>query len=169
MHRAAGVGNRGIRPEFHSRRPTSEPPLPEIRPRLSVPPNATLPCRQTQHRVSIRGFRASVEQDGPPAGWRRPAFGQQRGFAGFVFAIQVIENLSDHHGVLDAGDDLHCTAAGLAGLDAEHPFQSLRLTLIDARRSAGVGGSSDTLVWLALPRFAGVTRARCLLLGAKTP
>jgi hypothetical protein len=31
------------------------------------------------------------------------------------------------------------------------------------------GGSSDSLVWLALPRFTGVTKARCLLLGAKTP
>ena len=45
--------------------------------------------------------------------------------------------------------------------------------VIEARRSAGVGVSSDTLsVWLTvlpLPRFAGVTRARYLLLGAKTP
>ena len=41
---------------------------------------------------------------------------------------------------------------------------------IDARRPAGVGGSSDTLTFLLpLPLMAGVTRARCLLLGANTP
>ena len=39
----------------------------------------------------------------------------------------------------------------------------------EARRSVGVGGSSFTLAWLLLPRFAGVTNARCLLLGAKSP
>ena len=30
--------------------------------------------------------------------------------------------------------------------------------VMDARRSVGVGGSSDTLVALPLPRLAGVTR-----------
>jgi hypothetical protein len=37
-----------------------------------------------------------------------------------------------------------------------------------ARRSAGVGGSSDTLAWFPLPRFAGVTNARYWPLGANT-
>ena len=42
---------------------------------------------------------------------------------------------------------------------------------IDARRSAGAGPSvaSDVLASLPLPRLAGVTRARCALLGVKTP
>ena len=38
--------------------------------------------------------------------------------------------------------------------------------VMDARRSADLGGPSATLALLALPRFARVTRARCLLLGA---
>ena len=37
--------------------------------------------------------------------------------------------------------------------------------VIDARRCAGVAGSSATLTLLPLPRFAGVTNARCRLLG----
>ena len=43
--------------------------------------------------------------------------------------------------------------------------------LIEARRSAGVRscGSSTALGLLPLPRFAGVTDARCLLFGANTP
>ncbi len=41
--------------------------------------------------------------------------------------------------------------------------------VIDARRCAGVAGSSATLTLLPLPRFAGVTNARCRLLGANTP
>jgi hypothetical protein len=40
---------------------------------------------------------------------------------------------------------------------------------MDARRSTDVGGSSDILGLLPLPRFAGVTNARCLLFGANTP
>ena len=40
--------------------------------------------------------------------------------------------------------------------------------VIDARRCAGVAGSSAPLTWLPLPRFAGVTNARYLLLGANT-
>ena len=39
----------------------------------------------------------------------------------------------------------------------------------DARRSAGDGRSSTTLALWPLPRFGGVTNARCLLLGANTP
>jgi hypothetical protein len=40
--------------------------------------------------------------------------------------------------------------------------------VIDARRSVGDGRSSTTLALWPLPRFAGVTNARCLLLGANT-
>ena len=36
--------------------------------------------------------------------------------------------------------------------------------VIEARRSAGVCGSSHAFALLPLPRFAGVTRARCWLL-----
>ena len=48
-----------------------------------------------------------------------------------------------------------------------HPFQALRLSLIDARRSLGVFScpSAHALGWLPFPRFAGVTRARCLARG----
>lgn len=38
--------------------------------------------------------------------------------------------------------------------------------IIDARRSVAVGGSSASMALLPLPRFAGVTNARCRLLGA---
>ena len=41
--------------------------------------------------------------------------------------------------------------------------------VIAARHSAGVWSSSSDRVFLTLPRFAGVTSARCLLLGANTP
>jgi len=43
--------------------------------------------------------------------------------------------------------------------------------VIAARRSAGVGSSKSAVVacWPPLPRLARVTRARCLLFGAKTP
>ena len=41
--------------------------------------------------------------------------------------------------------------------------------VIDARRSAGVCGSSAPMAFLPLPRLAGVTKARCLLFGANTP
>jgi hypothetical protein len=82
----------------------------------------------------------------------------------------VPEDLLDHHRIVDAGDDLNLAAAALAGLDVdiEHPLQASRLKLMAARRSAGVV-SSVALALLPLSRLAGVTRARCALLGAKTP
>ena len=46
---------------------------------------------------------------------------------------------------------------------------SLCAHVMDARHSAGVGGSSATLAGGPLPRFAGVIKARCLLFGAKMP
>ena len=64
-------------------------------------------------------------------------------------------------------------AAAVADLDVdiEHPLQALRLKLIEARGSTGVGASiaSAVLALLPLPRLAGVTRARCARLGANTP
>lgn len=39
--------------------------------------------------------------------------------------------------------------------------------VMDARRSADVGGSSDPLAWFPLPRFAGVTNARYLTMRRK--
>ena len=83
------------------------------------------------------------------------------------------ENLLDHHRVFDAGNDPDRPAAGSAGLDvdAKYALQALCLSLIEARRSAGVG-SPGSLVeerWLPLPRKAFVTRARFRLLGANTP
>jgi len=41
--------------------------------------------------------------------------------------------------------------------------------VIEARRSAGVCGSSPLLALLALPRLAGVTQTRWRLFGANTP
>jgi len=58
----------------------------------------------------------------------------------------------------------------------EHPLKTLRLyalwvQLIDARRSAGVCSSPASVAFglFTLPRLAGVTNARCWLLGANTP
>ena len=50
------------------------------------------------------------------------------GGMGSVFAVQVGENLLDHHRVFDAGDDLYGATAAFAGfdVDVEHPFQALR-------------------------------------------
>jgi hypothetical protein len=78
--------------------------------------------------------------------------------------LQVIEDLFDHHWVFDAGDNLDSAAAFPAGLDVdiEDPLQTLR----PAHRGAAFG--RDSLL-LPLPRFAGVTDARCLLFGANTP
>jgi len=104
---------------------------------------------------------------------RRPARRQPGSFCRGAFLIEVGEELLDHHRVLDAGDDFERPAAGPTGLDvdAKYPLQPLRLKLIEARRSAGVG-SPGSLVeerWLPWPRLAGLTRARCRLFGATTP
>ena len=42
--------------------------------------------------------------------------------------MEVGEDLPDHLGFVDAGDDPHCRAAGSAGLhvDAKKPLQALR-------------------------------------------
>ena len=106
------------------------------------------------------------------------------------------EDLLDDIGVLNARNDSHRPAAGRAGLDVD-PDQiagsdfeqpqadpkgegqdarnNTRLRrcaqVIAARRSAGVGSSVSAGLACRppLPRLAGVTRARYLLLGAKTP
>ena len=84
--------------------------------------------------------------------------------------LQVIEDLLDHHRVF--GQAMTFTAPPQA-LQVAMSILKTRLSrcaqVIDARRSAGVGGSSATLAWLPLPRFAGVTNARCRPLGANTP
>jgi hypothetical protein len=85
----------------------------------------------------------------------------------------VGEDLLDQHRSFDAGDDLDGAAAAVAGLDVdvEYALQALRLRLMVARRSADVvtSGASAVRALLPLPRLAGVTCARCALLGANTP
>ena len=85
----------------------------------------------------------------------------------------MVEDLTDDVGILDAGVNLDVPAAGLAGLDVdiEHALEALRSRLMAARRSADLvsSGACDARALLPLPRFAGVTRARCALLGANTP
>ena len=90
-----------------------------------------------------------------------------------TFPIAVGENLLDHHRLFDAGNDPDHPATGSAALDvdAKYALQALRLKLIEARRSAGVGASESPLEgrWLPLPRLAGVTCARYRLWGTNTP
>jgi hypothetical protein len=111
---------------------------------------------------------------------------------------QVGEDVLDHLGIRYAGDDAHRPAAGRASfighlpvperfaaaegcadrrscrfvdINAEDPFQALRLRLIAARRSAGVGASGSPVVacWPPLPRPAGVTRVRYLPVRCENP
>jgi hypothetical protein len=60
----------------------------------------------------------------------------------------VIQDLPDHHRILDAGDDPDGPTAGLAGLnvDIEHPLQALR---------PGQGGASFGRRWRII-RSAGL-------------
>jgi hypothetical protein len=83
---------------------------------------------------------------------------------------QVIEDMLDHYRIFNTGYRLHGAATDATGLDVDvdNTLEPLR-RVIEARPSVGVGGSSVTLAWLLPPRFAGVTNARCLLLGANTP
>ncbi len=84
--------------------------------------------------------------------WWRSARRPLGGFRLSPFRIQVGENL------LDA--------------DPEDPLGPLRLRLIAARRSTAVRSSGSAAALASrppLPRLAGVTRARKLLFGAKTP
>ena len=45
----------------------------------------------------------------------------------FALPMQVMQNLADHHRILDAGDDPRCSAAAIAvlNIDSEHPFEPL--------------------------------------------
>jgi hypothetical protein len=82
----------------------------------------------------------------------------------------VIKDLLEHLRVFDTGNHLHRPGEFSAGLDIDVETRLSRCAqAIDARRSADVGGSSTTLALLPLPRFAGVTNARCRLFGANTP
>ena len=99
-----------------------------------------------------------------------PGFRVTPGPAGFGFVLPGDQDLLDHYRVFNAGDDFHGAAAAAAGLDVdiENTLEPLRPC---HRRSP--------LCWccrfishpdlVALPRFAGVTNARCRLLGANTP
>jgi len=93
------------------------------------------------------------------------------------------ENLLNERRVFDAGRACPASAASALGITFTVPPHSRQVSmsilntrfkrcaqLIYARRSAGVCSwpSSMALGLLPLP-LAGVTNARCLLLGAKTP
>jgi hypothetical protein len=90
-----------------------------------------------------------------------------------LIALEVGQDLLNHHRVFDAGGDLDAAAAGLAALDVdvEYALEALSLRLIAARRSAGdvSSGACDALALLPLPRLAGVTRARCALILIEAP
>jgi hypothetical protein len=107
-----------------------------------APKAAATPPRRSasQPWVVFTGRPFSVEQ---ARLGRRPARWQLGSFRRGVCLFEVGEDLLDRHRVLDAGDDPDRPAAGPAGLDvdAEYPFQALRLSLIEARRSTGVGSS----------------------------
>jgi len=83
-------------------------------------------------------------------------------------------NLLDDHRTFDARDDPHpaCQAGQVSmSMPNTRLRRCARGSLIDAPRSAGVGAAGSAVVagWPALPRLAGVTRVRYLLLGANTP
>ena len=106
--------------------------------------------------------------------------GQSSCSHGSLSLIQVSEYFADHRRVFDAGDDTHITAAFTAGcdIDIKYPLQPSPhgayfwcAQVIDAWRSAGVwsGCCLAVLPLIPLPRLAGVTIVRYLLLGANTP
>ena len=83
-------------------------------------------------------------------------------------SIQMVEDLSDHPRVFDAGDDPDGASACPAGLDVdpEYALQTLDLRLMAARRFDAVSTLSPRQR-RALP--PGATLERRLLLGANTP
>ena len=107
------------------------------------------------------------------------------------FLLQVFKNLLNDLGVLNAGNDFDLTAAVFTDLDVdvEHSFEALHdfhgwnecrlcmeqkpVQVIARWRSAGLlssqSTSDDCNLSDFLPRLAGVTSTRCLLLGANTP
>ena len=56
-----------------------------------------------------------------------PRFGQRTGRSCLGVQLQMGEHLLDHFGIFNAGNDLHGTAAVLAGsnVDIEYPFEPL--------------------------------------------
>jgi hypothetical protein len=56
-----------------------------------------------------------------------PRFGQRTGRSCLGVQLQMGEYLLNHFGIFDAGNDLHGTAAVLAGgdIDIEYPFEPL--------------------------------------------
>ena len=132
---------------------------------------ATLPCPRCRSRWSYSRGCTSIRRTSRPGA--APETVVNVGRHGKRLMLQVVEDLLDDQRIFDAGDDLDGAAAALAGLDVdvEHTLQALRLRLMAARRSAGVGSSDacDAPGLLPLPRLAGVIRARCALFGAKTP
>ena len=92
------------------------------------------------------------------------------GPAGFGFVLQVIKDPFDHYRVFNAGDDFHGAAAAAAG-----PMSILKTRLsrcahvIDARRCAGVAGSSATLTLLPPALFCRRDQRPVPTVGANTP
>ena len=140
--------------------------------------NASLP--RLNDRSIVIGIIGSGKQAPCQPSWWCPALGQRTGLVGLGFLLQMAEYLLDDHRVFNAGDDLDGATAFNAGLDID--VASGRLLLVNTRlrrcaqviaacRSTGVRASASSCArrLLPLPRFAGVTRARCLLFGAKTP
>ncbi len=78
-------------------------------------------------------------------------------------SVQVIEDVGDDGGVFDAGDDPHGPAAAAAGLDIDR--KDALEPLCPSHRRMAFGGAARRRA----PRRAGVTCARKLWLGAKTP
>jgi len=64
-------------------------------------------------KQSVLEFLISAKQ----VGRRCPAFGQQWARWGFGFVLQVLEDLLDHHGIFDAGNDFCGTTTFTTGLD----------------------------------------------------
>jgi hypothetical protein len=156
-------GNRSIapnEPEFHSRRCQHTPffstvgSIPAIRHGESLP-------RRCERSILIRtvGFWARQSNSHcciPTCGARLSGNGLGS-FTGPPHSVQVSISMSPKAPTF--GEDT---------LQARRLY-ALRVQVRDARRSTDVGGSWDTLALLPLPRFAGVTNARCLLFGANTP
>ena len=103
-----GATFQGLNPPNHGSADTRFPVAPATRPAATVAaPLASQPW-------GIVGSSGSAEQS---CLGRRPARRQAGGSGLRRFRIQVGEDLLDHLGILDAGDDPHRAAAGRAGLD----------------------------------------------------
>jgi len=105
-------------------------------------------------------------------GRRRPAFRPQTCWRRGQLFLQMYENLVNDHWIFNAGDDPHCPAACAASLDVDTEDS------LEALRPGHCGPAFGGGVLLALvgrfgfappPPLAGVTNARCLLLGANRP